>query len=1172
MASNVVGEVQVRVVPDGSGFGPELQALINKAANSANLNLGAATQATQQLGQAINNSLGQGFAQASVQAAGFTAAVLGTKAAVEGLLNKFAGMFDQLAQAQAGFNSIIGERAGGALLEEIRQFAKESPFVTQQLVNYSQQLLGVGLASEKIVPLLRDTGNVIASVGGDTNNLSRVLFTMTQIQTVGRLTGQDAMQLQSALIPITKMLASYLGKTTTEVKKMQEQGRISAETVFAAIQAAGQKVPGAMNNAVRTIAGARSVLSDTINILITNSKGLRGIYDDIVAGIQLFAAKLSEPKVAAAIDAALGKITEVYEALKPVIASFAEGLGKGGLTGLSAFTSVLQILASILESFPDWMLEAIGKGLAAIAMIKAPMMLIQYVDNLRRLTAIFSVTNNPLAGIKKLVSGMVASTAAATKAVTANNAQTASLKALGTQAQWTAKQVAAANAAGLGGYVPGGPLATGGGKGGRLSNLFANLSGEGKYADMARMASSIGLVMGGQYLANRKGNLNLGVATLGQEQTNALGTVATYAGMGAQFGPWGALAGAGVGMVKSIFDAQKAADEYRKKMQMEAGQFQAQTVIDTGTLRYGEGLDARKYELNMAGIAGYDRATERALRNVEYVNAKADALPTDELGLKESMRESAWNEYQIVLGISEAGKAALQAEIDANYAPVIERVQGLTKALSPELSAAFQKRVGTITGGLAGKVGYDLSDMTKLEDGLAEYGLTLEEVATTSQEELERIIKAFEGLDSAQQKAIVSATEYNANFEKAKGLAQGYYGAQVTQAKNRMQIFSAEKSAQEAAMKAYEDKNNKLLQLQAEAAVGEYKMAVFTKSFAEEMDRLRTKGGTDKEKEDKARDKALADSEQAAKRFQIVSKSTIDEMSKTYGYSQDQLKEILGLTDAISGNYKITITVEIEEALKKLQTLQAMLDKNLTMWAASVALGNEPPRQGFVNLGAKIAEQKRILNEAIAAQATPASGGGGGGSAGQTFEDKVKSAADSLESAVKSAMEAAESAASAWKSSIKERTQYEQAVSASAILSNTRRQITDITFLQSSIATLKARGLSEAAITALDISSITDVRQVKKLLSSDPTQLKAISDAVASRDKAASTISADRLQEQSRKTITQAIIEAAKLLGYTPTPEQARQIAATFNINPSTDPLTMVDQILANLSGGKLGV
>jgi hypothetical protein len=145
------------------------------------------------------------------------------------------------------------------------------------------------------------------------------------------------------------------------------------------------------------------------------------------------------------------------------------------------------------------------------------------------------------------------------------------------------------------------------------------------------------------------------------------------------------------------------------------------------------------------------------------------------------------------------------------------------------------------------------------------------------------------------------------------------------------------------------------------------------------------------------------------------------------------------------------------------------------------------------------------------------------------------------------------------------------AASASRIIKNVDRQSSDLTEVMSGITKLRARGLSDAAIQALGIDSVEDVKQVRKLLRSSDSDLKRITSGLSKRDDLALKLAASEQQAEQRKTITQAIIDAAKTLGINKTPAQAAQIANTFNLTGTMNPDQVALAILKVLSGGRIG-
>lgn len=1170
MAANQVGQVEIRIVPDGSQFGPQLQAILDAAA-------GKASAAGQRIGQSIGGGvapqvqmvgrtvadMNMQFDNAARKALAFTGAVMGTKAVIEGMVGKLAGVFDQLAQAQAGFGAILGERRGGELLDEIRMFAKDTPFATKQLVNYSQQLLGVGMASEKIVPLLRDTGNVIASVGGDTSNISRVLYAMSQIQTVGRLMGQDAMQLQSALIPITKLLAEYLNKSTQEVKKLQEQGRISAEQVFAAIQMAGQKVPDAMDNAVKTIAGAREVLRDSIQILLQDAPALRSIYDDVVKGIQSLAATLSSEEVSGAISRAFEAVGRAYEVLKPVVAEFIEGIGEGSMVTLKVFTDLLTTLTTVLDAIPQPVLEAFARVLAGIAVLKAPMMLVKYVQQFQQMAQIFKGDVFTIQ-IGKAIKNMAAAEAPAEKLAAKNERLARSYESVGSAASSASRSIAKASGSAV---EAGSSFSEARGEVAEMNEELDATAISATNRSRRRLGVGTGFMVAGGLMAQSE-----------SQSMQAVGSVTSAAGMGAMAGgPQGAVAAAAAQSVASIYTAWKQLEETRKAAYKDLITSSTTAMISNQERRTGvqtgDTAGAIQNKIEYWNKIITDAQNAAAMERNRYMNIANTGAETGQLWTQEDYDRMEGAEQFAANAEAQYGGyiGTAQAELDKMFEIQKMYMTSLFEGATPDSAIGRmmpdlleQETMIGPGGNVINKGAPKLTeDFQKWDKSLKEYGLSLAQIGQMSEEEFNRIMRALGGVDSAQQKAIASASRYNQVFEQGKLAAESLFGQQGKMAGNQLAAISAVTSAQQASVKAYENQTDAAAQLQAQQAASNAQTMVYATTLASVTDHLEaTTTLLDDQIKLIAESQALKAAERVLDRLSVKSIETQQALQEQYGITNDQLLKLLGLEKSIVKNQKIVVTADVQQALEaysNLLALQASLEAQARTEGMQfdIRLRLSEVRQAIAGI------MGRFLD-------VPAATTGGGKSGGQSFSDKVKSAAQALENSIKSAMESVKGAAEAWKATIKDRVQYEAAVSTGRALRNVQRQATDIRTLTSGISQLKARGLTEEALTALDINAITDVRQVKRLLSASPEELKRLSTAVAQRDKLASTLASERQREENRKTITQAILEAARILGYKFTEAQAKAISAQFNITTDTDAKRMIEDILRALSGGKI--
>lgn len=704
---------------------------------------------------------------------------------------------------------------------------------------------------------------------------------------------------------------------------------------------------------------------------------------------------------------------------------------------------------------------------------------------------------------------------------------------------------------------------------------------------VGRLAGAVGVAAGGQILSN----------VVGEESTagQVIAGASQYAAYGAMLGPWGAAGGAVIGGMMSFFSAQKKAAEAHEKEMKAIGRRTGEEYIDEvdkafGSaataksigmiqeritaiqneirIRYKEARDALNAELAADAAANYDYQTsfdppkdsvEARMGAAARAAAMHEAVTGNEMPVNLEQTDP-------ILKLREE-LAALQGEIGPVTGDIQDKLKKTFEMLSPEAAKEF-----IATFGAAGPGYYTFKSIEDMEAALRQFGLTFEEVIVTPAEDLARIQELFSGIADAEKNAATRASFIGQQYEQAARQSEELWGSRSKALGFEIKTLQELKSATDAVTKAYLNKGNQVAQLTGQQAVLNAKMATYNLEYAKAMDELvYGKKMLIPEAEIIARERALKIAEKTARELTVVSVSSINDMAKTYGYSQDQLQKLLGLQGKIDKDMKITVTVAMDEAMRKLQTLNAAIEtigRNLDNVYKYGGTGNFAMNfKKMESLGVTAAQQRSYIQDLVERQTgEPAKSGGGG----QSFSDKVKSAAQMLENSIKSAMESVKGAAEAWKATIKDRVQYEAAVSTGRALRNVQRQATDIRTLTSGIAQLKARGLSEEALTALDINAITDVRQVKRLLSASPEELKRLSTAVAQRDKLASTLASERQREENRKTITQAILEAARILGYKFTEAQAKAISAQFNITTDTDAKRMIEDILRALSGGKI--
>lgn len=1062
---NIIGEVGLRVVPvdPNAQFTAGVNRIIAQLEKNAQFQVKAA--GLEDIQQQANG-VGNAFAQASIQAAGLTAAVFGIERAVQGTINKFSGLFDQLAQAKAGFSSILkSEALGNNLLDQIREFARVSPFVTQELVNYSQQLLGVGETANQIIPLLKSTGDILSSVGGDTTQLGRVLFTLTQIKSIGSLKGQDTLQLQNSLIPITKYLSEYLNKTSAEIVKLRENGQITADQVFASINAQGEKVKGAMDKATRNIVGARAILSDTITILLQNQPVLNKIFENIYKGILTLSNFLSTDEFKDSFAQFFDGVDKVYESLKPLFASLGDLGQSATIQGLQVFGTVLGTIGNALSALPTGVLEILGRVLAAMAVLKAPLLLIRYATSIQTIVRGIAPA---VSGLAKLGTSTEQSAVAAREATAAYNAEAAALQRVAAAAEGAAvAEVAtatASRASRFGGFV--------GRNAGRI--------GQGALIGAA--------VLGGQLSQSKN------------ETAQLAGGALTYGAIGgAVGGPLGAAIGVEFGLLTGYFnkrkeEARKWAKELTDIGQQGAADFVTAVGKQFGDAASGDSFKAYQDRINslQKGIATEQNRISTAQQSnaAERIKKQGRGVGGPDIGVQKD-----------AITLLQTQLDALQKEATGAFEPIQIGLKSLVENLQ-----VGEEAYNNLTKVSRGGIRTTTDDLVKAQAAADKYGFALADLADPSKiDGIVSLIQAFDGLTTAQQNATKEAEKYNTALDEAKKAASAIFDPEQKKLQSQIDSIKAITEA-EAAQHSIKDESSKL-----------------------------------------AADLAAKKGEEA-------------KYAERLNYYLD-----LGYAKS-TAIYRANI--EGEEEYQRLLNLRGQPGG-----VERRGVGHDAAPQNFVSrdfdyyLQTQIQDREKREKAAKEAQDAADKAAKEALQYAQTIKDATASLADRLTSAAEDIAAAAER----WTGSIKERTQYEQAVSVGAATRNAQRQVNDITELTSGLTQLRARGLSDAAIKSLGIDNVSDLKQVRKLLRGSPGDLSKLSTTVSNLNQKSTDLATREEDKRTRDNITAGILDAAKTLGIDMTKDQAAAAGANFTITTISDPDAIAAAIIAQLSSGKAG-
>lgn len=225
----------------------------------------------------FSSTFGSRFAVSSVGA--FTGnlaadAVVGLTGALKDGAAALVSYSARMEQTKIGFTTLLGGASEAAKhIKDLQKFAIDTPFEFEGLAKLSQRLQGAGVQVEKVIPLMRDFGNIVAATGEiSAERLEGVSTALSQIISKGRVSAEEMEQLAERGIPAWKLLAEATGKTQTELRKMSEQGQLSSDVLVAALQKISrEKFGDSMEKQSKTALGALSTIKDVITQTAANT-------------------------------------------------------------------------------------------------------------------------------------------------------------------------------------------------------------------------------------------------------------------------------------------------------------------------------------------------------------------------------------------------------------------------------------------------------------------------------------------------------------------------------------------------------------------------------------------------------------------------------------------------------------------------------------------------------------------------------------------------------------------------------------------------------------------------------------------------------------------------------------------------------------------------------------
>lgn len=264
----------------------------------------------------------------------------------------------QMEQYYTSFETMLGsaEKAQD-MVGKLKKFAAETPFEMSDIAKGTQTLLSFGISADKVMPTIKMLGDVSQ---GNKEKFDSLTLAFSQIQSTGKLMGQDLLQLINAGFNPLTIISQKTGKSMAQLKKEMADGSISADMVADAFKTATEKgglFYNAMEKQSKTFNGQLSTLKD-------NAKSFLG---EITEG---FTNGLKDT----ALPMVNGWLTDLSDAFheggtEGLVKEIGMVLSEAALEGAKRAPGIIKSAVLVIQSFVEGIKENSGQLLKAATSI-----------------------------------------------------------------------------------------------------------------------------------------------------------------------------------------------------------------------------------------------------------------------------------------------------------------------------------------------------------------------------------------------------------------------------------------------------------------------------------------------------------------------------------------------------------------------------------------------------------------------------------------------------------------------------------------------------------------------------------------------------------------------------------------------------------------------------------
>lgn len=180
--------------------------------------------------------------------------------------NEIINVRSQIESFEISFETLLGNKEkASAMFGELREFAATTPLGLMNLGKGAEMMLGFNVEAEKVVPTLKQIGDISM---GNVDRFNSLTLAFSQMHSTGKLMGQDLLQMINAGFNPLSQISKTTGKSVSELKEEMSDGAISAEMVAKAFEDAAGKggmFNGMLEKQAKGMRGAKAAFESTVD-------------------------------------------------------------------------------------------------------------------------------------------------------------------------------------------------------------------------------------------------------------------------------------------------------------------------------------------------------------------------------------------------------------------------------------------------------------------------------------------------------------------------------------------------------------------------------------------------------------------------------------------------------------------------------------------------------------------------------------------------------------------------------------------------------------------------------------------------------------------------------------------------------------------------------------------